>query len=301
MSVQTPSRTAPAAEPSVPRRGRLRRWLLVVILGVLAATVIVVASPPAAPMTAEVFPPRVGDAIPGQRIVLLVSFTDDGSDTGAATVTAEALEFAADTDITVAPGEIRAGETAEVTVVLGDAVVEDLPEDGDGMLGQTRPRPADDTGSREPVDDSNLVPEGPAGVEVPIRITLTRGDATETTEVAINASRGGDTLLDAATPLRDRFVAWLATEHPDLGITADTEWTPTIVQPHILVVSHYLFFSEQWEMGLMWHIMIAPHDWSRIYLRPRGEMAPTHAFEIPSVSDPASEIRAIEVPAAVDR
>ena len=73
------------------------------------------------------------------------------------------------------------------------------------------------------------------------------------------------------------------------------------MQSHILVVSHYLFFSEDWEMGLMWHIMIAPHDWSRIYLRPRGEMAPTLAFEIPSVSDPTSSIRAIPVPVQVDR
>lgn len=73
------------------------------------------------------------------------------------------------------------------------------------------------------------------------------------------------------------------------------------MQPHILVVSHYLFFSEEWEMGLQWHIMIAPYDWARIYLRPRAEVQPTHAFEITSVSDTQAAPQEIEVPGTSDR
>ena len=83
------------------------------------------------------------------------------------------------------------------------------------------------------------------------------------------------------------------------GITSSTEWISTPVQPHILVVSHYLFFSEDWEMSVMWHIMIAPYDWSRISLRPRDQLSPTLAFEIPSVSAPT--VVEIEPPAYVDR
>ena len=69
----------------------------------------------------------------------------------------------------------------------------------------------------------------------------------------------------------------------------------------MLEVSHYLFLSESWEMGLSWHIMIAPYDWARIYLRPRSEVAPTAAFEISSVSDPASDPWPIVPPDEVDR
>ena len=48
--------------------------------------------------------------------------------------------------------------------------------------------------------------------------------------------------------------------HPELGITVETEWTPTIVRPHILVLMYDPFFSQDWEMGLRWHVMIPPVD-----------------------------------------
>jgi hypothetical protein len=58
-----------------------------------------------------------------------------------------------------------------------------------------------------------------------------------------------------------------------------------MVSPVWLVVSHYLFFSAEWEMHLSWHVMIAPDDWSRIELRRRFiETKPSLAFEIASVS-----------------
>ena len=34
-----------------------------------------------------------------------------------------------------------------------------------------------------------------------------------------------------------------------------------------LIVSHYLFFSEEWEMHVEWHIMVPPYDWAKIDLR----------------------------------
>ena len=90
---------------------------------------------------------------------------------------------------------------------------------------------------------------------------------------------GEDQLLPHASELRARFVAWLASERPELGIEPGTEWTGTIVQPYMLEVSHYL--GED--------------------LRPRTEVAPTEAFEISSVSDPASEPLPIAPPEEVDR
>jgi hypothetical protein len=56
-----------------------------------------------------------------------------------------------------------------------------------------------------------------------------------------------------------------------------------MVSPQWLVVSHYLFFSDEWEMHIEWHIMIAPDDWARIDLRRRfEEVSPSKAFEITS-------------------
>ena len=67
-------------------------------------------------------------------------------------------------------------------------------------------------------------------------------------------------------------------------------------------MSHYLFFSDEWEMGMQWHVTIAPHDWARIYLRRRfTEASPSASFEIPSLSDPASEPQEIQPHEAVFR
>jgi hypothetical protein len=101
--------------------------------------------------------------------------------------------------------------------------------------------------------------------------------------------------------LLDRFVSWLATNHPELGITADTAWNGTMVSPVWLVVSHYLFFSEEWELHIEWHIMVPPDDWARIDIRHRfDKLKPSYAFEISSV-DATSEPVPMEVPETVWR
>ena len=98
------------------------------------------------------------------------------------------------------------------------------------------------------------------------------------------------------TEMRDKFIPWLAINHPELSITNETEWIETIVNPRIIVVMHYIFLSEDWEIYVTWHVTIPPHDWTRIYLRHRfTESCPTHAFEIPSVKG-QEKPQAIEVP-----
>lgn len=301
--MSTPMGTSHAPVAPAPSRRRPRRpWHvgLVLVVGAVAVGVVLTMwlRPSPAPFTTQVVPSGVGDAIPGQSIVLLATLTEDATGRGPADVSAEPLAFADAVAIDVRPARIAVGEVAELTVVIDESVVAGL-DDGEPMLGRPVPARTPDE-RRQPVEPAPG-PMGPEGVQVPVRVTITLDGRAQTTDVPINVSPGEDTLLEAAAPLRDRFVAWLATEHPELGLTPDTAWTPTIVQPHILVVSHYLFLSEEWEMGVMWHIMIPPHDWARIYLRPRGELAPTMAFEISSVSDPASPVRPIDVPSQVDR
>lgn len=139
------------------------------------------------------------------------------------------------------------------------------------------------------VGEFTLVAEQAAvGSQLTLELTARRGTQTESNSLTIDVVDWPDDLEEFATDLRDRFVSYLEAEHPDLGITTDTEWTPTITKPEILVVKHYLFFSEEWEMGLIWHVTVPEHAWSRMYLRPRDELAPTIGFEIPSYPDPES-------------
>jgi hypothetical protein len=301
MAVDTAERTSPST-PSLPTGARRARPLIVLALLLVVAGAVLVAilsTSASNPLTATIVPPSIGDAIPGQRIVLLVSFADDGTGGEPADVSATTTDTFADAvTITVAPERIGATEVAEVTVVIDERVVAELPADDEPRLGRGEPEGSPERDA-DPADEGPISPIGPEGVRVPITVTVARGDTTNRTEVPINISPGEDLLLTEAASYRDRFIPWLETERPDLLITSSTAWTGTTVRPHMLVVSHYLFLSEAWEMSVQWHIMVAPHDWARITLRPRDELHPTVAFEIPSVSDPV--VLQIEPPAYVVR
>ncbi len=139
------------------------------------------------------------------------------------------------------------------------------------------------------------------GKAIKISVTGTRGSVTHTESVTFEVVEGEDDRKEYAIELRDRFVAWLAKNKPELKITSDTKWTPTMVSPQWLVVSHYLFFSDEWEMHVEWHIMIAPSDWARIDLRHRfDETKPSYAFEISSRESNSDPIP-IDVPEMIWR
>jgi len=140
------------------------------------------------------------------------------------------------------------------------------------------------------------------GTVIEVTITGARGSASDEKVFSFEVAEDEDDRQEYAEMLLDRFVSWLATNHPELGITDDTVWDGTTVSPvHWLVVSHYLFFSDEWEAHIEWHIMMPPDDWAKIDLRHRfDELAPSYAFEISSV-DATSEPGAIEVPETVWR
>ncbi|MFX0207300.1 MAG: hypothetical protein ACFFDT_15035 [Candidatus Hodarchaeota archaeon] len=204
----------------------------------------------AAPFSMQVFPEYMNDTIPGQRCVFLITVADKGEGSGvgqAVSIEASAPE----STVTVTPQAITPGQVAEVTVIPEITVTPEEPQKNVTVTVE---------GERE-------------GLTETVTVTLT-----------VNMPMGPIDELEAlATENRDLFIPWLAKNHPELGITSETVWTGTIVKPHILVVMYYLFFSDEWEMGLIWHVMIPPHDWVRIYLRHRTtELHPSLAFEISS-------------------
>jgi len=172
-------------------------------------------------------------------------------------ISLSATESSGMATITVYPQAIRPGHVAEVTVIPSAASV-----------NQT----------------------------LTVVITGARGGLTCTETVTVEVVMGEDGLGPEARAMRNKFVPWLALNHQELGITNETTWIGTIVNPRILVVMHYLFFSEDWEMYVTWHVTIPPHDWTRVYLRPRfTALRPSHAFEISSVQE-AEAPHAIDVP-----
>lgn len=156
------------------------------------------------------------------------------------------------------------------------------------------------------VAEVSVVP-GPADAERPLQIIVigNRGEleaeaVRSTTVMAWEDDRG-----EYARTLLGLFTSWLEDNEPELGIDPATEFSGSYVAPGLLVVSHYLFMSEDWELGLSWHVMVAPDDWAEIYLRPRSELTPTMAFRMQSqtaaLESEAVDIQAVSPPAEVVR
>lgn len=136
----------------------------------------------------------------------------------------------------------------------------------------------------EIVEVTYVGPDVTNDLEVELTITASRGavgkDALRRfTVVPIEDDRGPD-----AREILAEFLAWLEAEHHDLDLTAEMELDGHMTAPMLLVVSHYSFFDDKYELGLSWHIMVPPDDWAELYIRPRDSLAPTRAFRLSSWS-----------------
>jgi hypothetical protein len=119
---------------------------------------------------------------------------------------------------------------------------------------------------------------------VTVRITGTRGGVTHAVDRTIKVMPMADERANDAKPYFEQWAAYLIASHPELGITAATTWEPTFVST-FLVVSHYAYYSQDWELEIAWHNMIPPDDWTVVYLRHRDtETKPSLAWKVDSVS-----------------
>ncbi|MDX1797187.1 MAG: hypothetical protein R3255_00925 [Candidatus Lokiarchaeia archaeon] len=101
--------------------------------------------------------------------------------------------------------------------------------------------------------------------------------------------------------MRDEFVDYLSSNHTNFSINESTIWEEFGSAPQILVVEHYLFRSEYWEMELAKHATIAPHDWVEIYLRPRSSLFPNWSGHINSWSSGNYTIIEVDPPTEIYR
>jgi hypothetical protein len=183
-----------------------------------------------------------------------------------------------------------------------------------GPAGGTTP--VDVTATAEKATVLDVTPASLApGVVGEVCVAAESTDVETTGSVTITASRGGSTttvtrslpvfpMADEraadARPHFERWVAWLAAEHPEYGITADAPYEPVFVST-LLVVSHYSYWFEDWEMTVAWHNMIPPADWSEVHLRRRGgDIAPSIAYRQDSVAG-GTEPREVAPPEVVVR
>lgn len=115
--------------------------------------------------------------------------------------------------------------------------------------------------------------------QVPIalhNITVTASNQTheEVIQLEVDVIPWGIVSMNWAQEKYGQFEDWLRDEHPELGNFASQKWELYSTYPRIVVVEHYTFLSDDWEMRICFHVMIPPYDWSKMLLRPRGQWDP---------------------------
>ena len=245
--------------------------VIIVVFAIIGAAYYYTTLPAPTPFSMQVIPEHIEVAIAGQRCVFLVVVADEGQGSGKG----KAVDISATapgSTVTVYPQAITPGEVAEVSVTIPDEAIV-----GENLTVTVH-------GERDELKQTETVT---------VEVWEFRGNPIE---VIKEETEGG------MRKVRDRFIPWLATNHPELGITGETEWTGIVVKPLMPGVMYYLFFSEDWEMGVSKHMMIPPQDWAQIYLRHRfNEVRPSYAFEISSLKDVQEEPHAIDPPESVWR
>ena|GEM_PF-1142657 len=106
---------------------------------------------------------------------------------------------------------------------------------------------------------------------------ITSQSQCRTISVEVEMIPWGSAKPTEAMAKRDPLVAWIQQTHPEFGTFDDQEWYPYITYPGILVVEHWTFLNQEWEMRICFHVMIPPHDWSMIQIRRHGEWDPVFA------------------------
>ncbi|HUT82763.1 MAG TPA: hypothetical protein VMZ29_16325 [Candidatus Bathyarchaeia archaeon] len=78
----------------------------------------------------------------------------------------------------------------------------------------------------------------------------------------------------------NRFTDYLIANNTDFSQAENSNLEFLGNIPQILIVEHYLFRTDNWELELAKHVMIMPYDWVSLYIRPRNSFHPTWSGKI---------------------
>ncbi|MCK5396905.1 MAG: hypothetical protein KAJ33_01480 [Thermoplasmata archaeon] len=147
------------------------------------------------------------------------------------------------------------------------------------------------------VAEISIIPKrSTIGQTVALEITGKMSGVSVTETIYIEVINDFDLIRGFAEDAKDIFVPWIAENYPELNIDENTVFEPTVVRHGLIIVEHYMFLSDEWEMYVTWHCTAYPDDWSKVYLRQRYvETAPSYAFKEYSMTYP-TEPYVIDVP-----
>jgi hypothetical protein len=177
-------------------------------------------------------------------------------------------------DVEIANRQVAAGETAEITVTPTGEVIGNVAKEGYGL--------------------SYYV--------LTVTITGMRNGLTSTAtkELRVYLNHAWDgTMPWASDQVRDYFENWLASEMPQLGITAQTQWeysTAPQIGPQVFY-SIMLYMNDEWEMAIYYNMAF-----QKVALRRRfKDAAYSYAYQVTDYTDPLQQPAAIDLPADLYR
>jgi hypothetical protein len=132
--------------------------------------------------------------------------------------------------------------------------------------------------------------EGTTGNIIRVKIKAEWQGYSDTEIVSLNIREKPESLEELTTnaiSVRNKFISWVATNCPELGISLEEAWFGTVVYPNTVIIKYFLFFSEKWEVGIRWNTSTDSVDWAQMYIRLRtAQFAPSRSFEMASLSAP---------------
>lgn len=90
--------------------------------------------------------------------------------------------------------------------------------------------------------------------------------------ICLNVIPGDNHFTDNyfAIQYRDTALKFIVKEHPEIiekyGNLMSFMWTGFYTYPQPDVVSHYVFLAGNWRMNVMWHVMVPPYNWKKIFV-----------------------------------
>lgn len=136
---------------------------------------------------------------------------------------------------------------------------------------------------------------------IEVNLTVTKNEISESSTAFVTVVNWTIPVTGEIFEMQEQFVQFLGENYPSFNINESTIWDAFGNAPMILVVSHYLFKSDCWEMELSRHVMIVPHDWVKIYLRPRNSTQPFWSGIINSWNSGNHTIEVIDPPEEIFR
>ncbi|HOJ03024.1 MAG TPA: hypothetical protein PK916_03380 [Bacteroidota bacterium] len=111
-----------------------------------------------------------------------------------------------------------------------------------------------------------------------VTVTAVHGDSSKQLRLGVDVIAWEMGAAGEEVPLRNTMLAWLCKRHPELAELQSQVWWRFVTYPQHLVVEHWTFVSDVWELRMCRHVTISPYTWSLMRLRRLGTCAPELAM-----------------------